>query len=189
MKVIKILGIALISLGFFFLLSFKKEKELFGKPVSIYFENTEEYNSNISNEDNNTDVTIKNQNNNILGYIELPSYKVVRAIKKGTNISILNNGYVGMLNASSDIESDKGNIILAGHNNSYTFKALHKIKIGDEINIITNNKKYSFHVTEKNTININDLSYFKEEITSKKLTLITCTDNKTERLIVIAKEC
>lgn len=124
---------------------------------------------------------------NYLGYIELINYGVKRLITNGTDRKTLDKGLVGMLNVSSNLDDEFGNVILAGHSVNNTFKKLHSIKIGEQIKIVSHKNTYIFEITEKHTINDTDMSYFNKVEDKKILTLITCKTDNNKRLIVIAE--
>ena len=138
--------------------------------------------TNVENESANLSLT-----NKYLGYIEIPSYGIKRLIIKGTETKDLDKGLVGMMDSSINIDDENGTIFLAGHNSSNVFRALHYLKIGDEIKIVSHKGTYFFEVLEKHTIKDTDMSYFTQRAEGKLLTLITCENNNSYRLVVIAK--
>lgn len=117
----------------------------------------------------------------------IEKYDIKNLIKKGTAVDILDQNLVGLYDNGSDIDSVNGQIILAGHNNSYVFEKLYKLRIDDEIKIITREKEYSYFVKELKIIEKDDTSYFKDNINYKELILITCIKNNKYRLLVIAE--
>ena len=125
--------------------------------------------------------------NKYLGYIEFSNYGVKRLITTGTDKATLDKGLVGTLNVSAGIDDEVGNLIIAGHSVSNTFQKLHYMKIGEEIKIVSHKNTYIYKITEKHTINDDDMSYFKKIDDKKILTLITCKNNGNQRLIVIAE--
>ena len=125
--------------------------------------------------------------NKYLGYIEFSNYGVKRLITTGTDKATLDKGLVGTLSVSAGIDDEVGNLIIAGHSVSNTFQKLHYMKIGEEIKIVSHKDTYIYKITEKYTINDNDMSYFKKIDDKKILTLITCKNNGNQRLIVIAE--
>lgn len=125
--------------------------------------------------------------NKYLGYIEFSNYGVKRLITTGTDKATLDKGLVGTLNVSAGIDDEVGNLIIAGHSVSNTFQKLHYMKIGEEIKIVSHKNTYIYKITEKHTINDDDMSYFKKIDNKKILTLITCKNNGNQRLIVIAE--
>lgn len=114
-----------------------------------------------------------------IGYIEIERLNIKREIVRNiNNINLLN--HVAMDETCQSLECD--NIILAGHSVSNIFLNLKKIKKGDIINLINNDKKYSYRVIE---IDIVDKSR-KDAIDNSDLILITCYDFN-RRIIVKAK--
>lgn len=122
-----------------------------------------------------------------LGYIEIEKLNIKKLISKGTTDDVLNKNVVGLHKFTKNIDSEFGNIVLAGHNNKYVFGSLLKINLNDEIILTTHKKNYKFKVTKKDIINENDFKYFKVYEKEKIITLITCY-GKNKRFIVIGKE-
>ena len=118
------------------------------------------------------------------GYIYIPKLNYRNVIS--TN-NILDQNKVYMLSDKSIINKDKGNIILAGHNNKYVFSNIYKLYIGDEIIISDFEYKYSFIIYEIKYINIKDKSILDNIYDKKIITLITCTNNTQTRFIVRGK--
>lgn len=125
--------------------------------------------------------------NNYLGYIEFTDYGIKRLITTGTSNNILDQSLVGTLSISANLDDEFGNIILAGHNTSNVFQKLHYMKIGDQVKIVTHKNAYYYTITNKYTVNDNDMSYFKRINDKKQLTLITCNNDGKKRLIVICE--
>ena len=191
----EVMGMILILVSFSFTLKFiydlnydkKKTNKIIEEEFSInriVEENVIEEENEEIDKNNNYEI---NLTNDYLGYIELKGYGVKRLIVNGTSNNILDKGLVGMLNVSSNLDDEKGNIILAGHNTINNFKPLHYMNIGDEITITTHRKTYNYEIIEKHTINPDDYSYFNQVKDNKILTLITCNYNGKKRLIVVAK--
>lgn len=119
-----------------------------------------------------------------LGYISFPDYGVRRLIVSGTDRDVLDQGLVGMFVTSVSLDSEVGNVVLAGHSVDNVFQSLHDMKIGEEIQIGSYQNVYTYRITHKDYIHDDDFSCFDEIIDRKVLTLITCTNNEHERLIV-----
>lgn len=81
-----------------------------------------------------------------------------------------------------------GNLCVVGHNygNSKYFSKLSSLMAGDIVKVMdTQGNDVSYKVYEKKIINENDLSCTSQLTNGKKeVTLITCTDNSIERLVV-----
>lgn len=85
-----------------------------------------------------------------------------------------------------------GNTVLIGHRFTYTnprgvFYFLNKVKVGDELGIVWNNKKYEYKVATVNEVSPKDTTI--EDATAQpELTLFTCTPLwlPKDRLVVVA---
>ena len=178
--IIRIIGIILVltSIFIFIYLKYQNKKDVINQDKII---------NETFNENNNKKFVYNNDNFiDILGYIEIPKFNIKRIIKYGTNKEVLDNNYVGLHENSSNLD-DRGNIILAGHNIDNVFKSLHKISIDDEIIINTSQNSYLYKVIEKKEISVFDTEYLKQQ-SEDILTLITCTNDKSKRLLVLAKK-
>ena len=137
--------------------------------------------------ENNNDYTYEEY----LGIIDIPKIDLYKGFyNKNSNLNNVKfNLYV--LPESNYPDTDKGNLIIAGHsgnyNNSY-FANLYKLVIGDDITIHFNNRDYVYEIT----------NIYNEEKTGKvrifrnknktTLTLITCTkDDDYHQTIYIAE--
>ena len=137
--------------------------------------------------ENNNDYTYEEY----LGIIDIPKIDLYKGFyNKNSNLNNVKfNLYV--LPESNYPDTDKGNLIIAGHsgnyNNSY-FANLYKLVIGDDITIHYNNRDYVYEIT----------NIYNEEKTGKvrifrnknktTLTLITCTkDDDYHQTIYIAE--
>lgn len=88
--------------------------------------------------------------------------------------------------------NEVGNFCIIGHNykNEKFFSNLSKLENGDRV-ILTDNKGENkrYNVYDKYKIAEDDLSCLKQETEGKiEVTLITCTNNKKERLVVKCRE-
>lgn len=178
--IIRFLGIILVlSSAFTFIyLKYQNKKDIIKHDKII---------NETFNENNNNQIVYYNDASiDILGYIEIPKFNIKRVIKYGTNKAVLDSNYVGLHENSSNLD-DTGNIILAGHNVDNVFKILHKINLNDEIIINTYKNNYSYKVIDKKEISVFDVEYL-EQHNEDILTLITCTNDKSKRLLVLAKK-
>ena len=137
--------------------------------------------------DDNVDLLIEKNNINRKydGYISFKNKKWL--IKYGDYNEILNQNLVLMISNKETLESEYGNIILAGHNNKYVFSNLYKLNKDDEIIVSDFNYEYLFKVYDISKINIKNKSILDNVYDKKILTLITCTSNNQIRYVVTAK--
>lgn len=162
----KIVSLILITISSFFIINNFKE--------------VKDYN-------NNVDLLIEKNNINRKydGYISFKNKKWL--IKYGDYNEILNQNLVLMISNKETLESEYGNIILAGHNNKYVFSNLYKLNKDDEIIVSDFNCEYLFKVYDISKVNIKNKSILDNAYDKKTLTLITCTSNNQIRYVVTAK--
>lgn len=137
--------------------------------------------------DDNVDLLIEKNNINRKydGYISFKNKKWL--IKYGDYNEILNQNLILMISNKETLESEYGNIILAGHNNKYVFSNLYKLNKDDEIIVSDFNYEYLFKVYDISKVNIKNKSILDNVYDKKILTLITCTSNNQIRYVVTAK--
>ena len=137
--------------------------------------------------DDNVDLLIEKNNINRKydGYISFKNKKWL--IKYGDYNEILNQNLVLMISNKETLESEYGNIILAGHNNKYVFSNLYKLNKDDEMIVSDFNYEYLFKVYDISKVNIKNKSILDNVYDKKILTLITCTSNNQIRYVVTAK--
>lgn len=162
----KIVSLILITISSFFIINNFKE--------------VKDYN-------NNVDLLIEKNNINRKydGYVSFKNKKWL--IKYGDYNEILNQNLVLMISNKETLESEYGNIILAGHNNKYVFSNLYKLNKDDEIIVSDFNYEYLFKVYDIFKVNIKNKSILDNVYDKKILTLITCTSNNQIRYVVTAK--
>ena len=142
--------------------------------------NGEEKQNNQNNNTNNKNITVSE---NAVAVIQIPSVGIQGVVKEGTDNATLKN-YIGMFKGAA-YPGQIGNFSVAAHYNIYTelFRNLPKVKIGDEIKVITKTGTYTYKVTSKQTVSPSSI----EVITNKdkaEITLITCNYNATARVVV-----
>ncbi|HCJ32337.1 MAG TPA: hypothetical protein DHV70_05570 [Firmicutes bacterium] len=162
----KIVSLILITISSFFIINNFKE---------------------VKDYDDNVDLLIEKNNINRKydGYISFKNKKWL--IKYGDYNEILNQNLVLMISNKETLESEYGNIILAGHNNKYVFSNLYKLNKDDEIIVSDFNYEYLFKVYDISKVNIKNKSILDNVYDKKILTLITCTSNNQIRYVVTAK--
>ena len=162
----KIVSLILITISSFFIINNFKE---------------------VKDYDDNVDLLIEKNNINRKydGYISFKNKKWL--IKNGDYNEILNQNLVLMISNKETLESEYGNIILAGHNNKYVFSNLYKLNKDDEIIVSDFNYEYLFKVYDISKVNIKNKSILDNVYDEKILTLITCTSNNQIRYVVTAK--
>ena len=187
-----LIGISLISVASYM---DYKDNNIKNDLISNYENNSsidnfiEKENDNIENKvSNKFEYKEEGENSNrtnVSGILEIKSIGLKAPIVDGEE----NLDYVVAKYRSSANFGQAGNVILAGHNNmkGSIFKNLYKVKIGDIIEIKTDNNIYKYKLTERVIVNPSDSSLLTKNISEKEITLITCINRAKERLILKGK--
>ena len=187
-----LIGISLISVASYI---DYKDNNIKNDLISNYENNSsidnsiEKENDNIENKISNEfeykEETINSKRTNVIGMLERKSIGLKAPIVDGEE----NLDYVVAKYRNSANFGQVGNVILAGHNNmkGSIFKNLYKVKIGDIIEIKTDNNIYKYKLTERVIVNPSDSSLLTQDISKKEITLITCINRAKERLILKGK--
>ena len=187
-----LIGISLISVASYI---DYKDNNIKNDLISNYENNSsidnsiEKENDNIENKISNEfeykEETINSKRTNVIGILEIKSIGLKAPIVDGEE----NLDYVVAKYRNSANFGQVGNVILAGHNNmkGCIFKNLYKVKIGDIIEIKTDNNIYKYKLTERVIVNPSDSSLLTQDISKKEITLITCINRAKERLILKGK--
>lgn len=150
-------------------------------------ETTEEEKKEEKKEDTSLDY-LKGQK--LLALIEIPAIDITYAVVEGTerwNIRLT----IGHFKDSAAI-GQEGNCAVAGHRggiNGIFFKYLYKLKDGDEVIFTTvDGKVYTYEVYEQFIVEPTEMWVVADmEEEGAFLTMVTCTDDGTQRRIVRAK--
>lgn len=187
-----LIGISLISVASYI---DYKDNNIKNDLISNY-ENNSSIDNSIEKENDNIENKVSNEfeykeegenskRTNVIGILEIKSIGLKAPIVDGEE----NLDYVVAKYRSSANFGQSGNVILAGHNNmkGSIFKNLYKVKIGDVIEIKTDNNIYKYKLTERVIVNPSDSSLLTQDISEKEITLITCINRAKERLILKGK--
>lgn len=136
-----------------------------------------------ANESDNTNVKDESFSlYSIIGTISIPSISIEASIIEGSDETALELG-VGHIVGSGYA---RDNMVLAAHRATY-FKKLNDLVIGDTILITDKDKNvHEYEVYDKFAVYPQDI-WVLENTGEDILTLITCTDFNTKRLIIRAK--
>ena len=123
----------------------------------------------------------------IVGKIKIPSINVDYSILSETSDALLK---VSVCKFWGSNPNEIGNLCIAGHNyrNKRFFSKVPTLKVGDIIEITDlNNNTLKYSVYDKYTVDPTDTSCTSQITNGKKIvTLITCTDDSKQRVIVQA---
>lgn len=151
-------------------------------------------NEPINSENNNNGSTSSNNGMNlngmsVAGTIEIPKTNVKEAILNDSSSKALDSGIAILYGPGVNMV---GNTVLAGHNyrNGTFFSNNKKLSEGDKIYITDmSGKKVTYVIYKKYKTDANDFSYATRETNGKReISLTTCTDDSSARIIIWAKE-
>lgn len=188
-RICMIMGLAVLSVPFFLLTYGKiRNRELLKKVEQTILEGSE-HEEGMQEEKGKacSDETEKttHQEGDIIGIIEIEALNLKYPIVEGTENNQLSSG-IGHITDTAGI-GEKGNCVLAGHRGSRYgayFKYLNKLNVGDTVRLTeTGGKVYLYQVTDMKVVGAYDNSV-KNQGEEKELTLLTCENSGTMRLIV-----
>lgn len=160
------------------------------------FNNSQE---NIISSENNTTNNTANSNRNVVyktvnsgnktytvdGEIMIPKLKIVYPVINEKSEEYLK---IAPIKLTGPNMNEVGNYCIAGHNykNDQFFSKLSQLEINDSVKLTSNNgRKVTYWVYDMYEVNENDLSCTNQNTNGKvETTLITCTTQKQNRLIV-----
>ena len=125
----------------------------------------------------------------VVGIIEIPKINIKYPILSDTNDDFLK---LSPCRFYGPYPNEVGNLCIAAHNydDNRFFSNIHKLSIGDSINIYdSNNQKIVYYTYDKFEIVGNDTSCTNQDTNGKKeITLVTCNNINKNRLVIKAKE-
>lgn len=144
----------------------------------------------VNNTEENLQKEIKSEKIPDGNHLIVPSMQLSKPVHEGTRPSTVHKGVWRRPNTSApDIG---GNTVLVGHRFTYSdpavFYHLDKVKVGDDIALYWNKKKYTYKVSEVKVVSP-DAIEVEKNTKQPQLTLYSCTPlwSTRSRLVVIAK--
>lgn len=126
----------------------------------------------------------------MIGYIEIPKTDIEYPILVDTTAEALETS-VGVLYPTNPKLNEKGNVVIIGHNyrNGKFFSNNKKLSVGDKINITDETgKKLTYTIYEIFETTPEDTEYMTRDTGDNiEISLSTCTDDGTKRLVILAK--
>ena len=124
--------------------------------------------------------------------ITITSIYVEGLVYEGVDSHTMNKGFWHF--PPSDLPGQKGNMVVIGHRyaklppSKDTFFNLDKVKVGDKIEVIQSDNKFTYVVTETKVVEKNDISVL-QDYSDYRITLITCSPLWTskQRLVIVGK--
>ena len=121
----------------------------------------------------------------ILGTIQIDKIDVKQPILDSVEDKALEKGVIKLY---GDGLNQEGNFCIAGHNYERIFKRLEELEVGDEIQILEQDKPSAkYKVTQTASVEPTDLELLRKEEGKTQITLITCANYSTKRWIVKAE--
>lgn len=149
----------------------------------------EEPSSNTNNNGNTSSGGLTYKGIKVAGVIQIPKTKVKYNVLNDPSAKALE---VGITIIYGPGLNQTGNTVLAGHNyrNGTFFSNNNKLSSGDKIYITDlSGKKVSYTIYKKYKTDPNDFSYATRSTNGKReISLTTCTDDSSARIIIWAKE-
>lgn len=119
--------------------------------------------------------------------IEIPDLKIKAPVLEGTDNEVLAKA-AGHFIETGDLGS--GNYCIAGHSSTIYkeyFNNLKNAEMGMQINLYDVKKtQYVYKVTESFIVEPNEV-WILDDFDDDRVTIVTCTDDGTQRLVVVAK--
>lgn len=126
----------------------------------------------------------------MIGYIEIPKINIKYPILEKETVPSLEQS-VAVRYPDNPKLNEPGNVVIAGHNyrNGQFFSNLKNVATGDIIKITdTNGQTLVYTVYEKYETTPEDVAYITRDIgDNTEITLVTCTDDSSARIIVKAR--
>lgn len=179
-KILIIVGL-LICVGS---LSIKAYSKYLENKATKSFEEQIDKNTKESKEDDFTNVKAGDE----IAIINIPSIKLNTVVVESIEKQYLKH-YVCHFENSA-MPGQYGNFSLAGHSSyryNEVFNELHKISLEDEIIIKTLNNEFTYVVKDIFEVDPEDTYVLDQDNEKKELTIVTCTNNGKNRLIVKAE--
>jgi sortase A len=107
----------------------------------------------------------------LLGRLEIPSIQLTAMVREGVDTTSLRKA-VGHL-PSSPLPGEAWNVVVLGHRDTF-FRPLRGIAQGDPIRVQTRSGSFQYIVDCIQVVPSDESLSFKQDISAKSLTLITC---------------
>lgn len=157
--------------------------------VSTNISTTDEQTKEIKKEYQKEEVALEYKGYDVLAKLEIPKIDLDTYVLKTYSNSSLNISVVKFWGAKPNTS---GNFCIAGHNfkNKNMFHNLKDLSIGDNLFVIDNNVgRVEYEVYDIYMVLPEDVSCLSQKTNGEKeVTLITCTNDSSKRIIVKAKE-
>ena len=120
-----------------------------------------------------------------IALIDIPSVDISSVIVSGTEKEQIRH-YIGHFENTA-MPGENGNFCIAGHSSTIynnVFNNLKNIKLNDEIKITTSDGEFTYLVSEIFETEPTNVGVLNQDNDLKEMTIVTCTNNGKDRLIV-----
>jgi sortase A len=126
----------------------------------------------------------------IMGYVEIPKIGVNLPIYHGTAEETLDKGVGHLIGTSLPIGGIGTHSVLTGHSGlagTRMFSDLDQLEKGDVFYVRVLDENHAYMILDINTVLPEDTSKLEIDPKRESVTLVTCTDDGTQRLVVVGQ--
>lgn len=169
----------------------EKELETVVEEVKVQIENIKNNstNNNSNIEEDKKEVQVEYKGYNVVGIIAIPKLEIEYPIIDKTNEEAMK---VSITKFWGNNVNDIGNFTMSGHNymDGTMFGGTKKLNVGDLIEMTDlSGRTIEYKIFDKHVIDPNDVECVNSvEGGTREITLITCTNGRSNRLIIKARE-
>lgn len=192
-KYIKNIGLILVILGHYYFCSYVLSEVQTIKDYEPTFKYEDKSDKKVVNEEIKNEGAIKTKkvknvrSDDYLGIIEIPKINLQKRLYDINSYQNDVNKNIGILDSSDMPNVLGGNLILAAHNGNTSvgyFRNLHKLKLGDEVNISYNDVNYTYEITKIYDVLKTGKVNIKRDKSKTTITLITCLGSDRQLVVI-----
>ena len=192
-KYIKNIGLILVILGHYYFCSYVLSEVQTIKDYEPTFKYEDKSDKKVVNEKIKNEGAIKIEkvknvrSDDYLGIIEIPKINLQKRLYDINSYQNDVNKNIEILDSSDMPNVLGGNLILAAHNGNTSvgyFRNLHKLKLGDEVNISYNDVNYTYEITKIYDVLKTGKVNIKRDKSKTTITLITCPGSDRQLVVI-----
>lgn len=192
-KYIKNIGLILVILGHYYFCSYVLSEVQTIKDYEPTFKYEDKSDKKVVNEEIKNEGAIKIEkvknvrSDDYLGIIEIPKINLQKRLYDINSYQNDVNKNIEILDSSDMPNVLGGNLILAAHNGNTSvgyLRNLHKLKLGDEVNISYNDVNYTYEITKIYDVLKTGKVNIKRDKSKTTITLITCLGSDRQLVVI-----
>ena len=192
-KYIKNIGLILVILGHYYFCSYVLSEVQTIKDYEPTFKYEDKSDKKVVNEEIKNEGAIKIEkvknvrSDDYLGIIEIPKINLQKRLYDINSYQNDVNKNIEILDSSDMPNVLGGNLILAAHNGNTSvgyFRNLHKLTLGDEVNISYNDVNYTYEITKIYDVLKTGKVNIKRDKSKTTITLITCLGSDRQLVVI-----